>query len=203
MEKIITSALAGLPHKTIRRGRYFPPQTIRENELPYTPNLNKMKRTIYLLATGLLTVILFAFSSNNPSNQFDAKYFIGNWTYRSLRNLPMGTPFTNLKFAEAVMRFQRISGDSIFGVLDMGIGYALNLKGKLTTSNDATTFYIQGDGVPNTGTANWEYDYQGYVVPKWKNGVKQVDACTGSLIRAKPHDGAPAGETASFYMIRQ
>ena len=162
-----------------------------------------MNRTIYQLIIGLLAVSLVAFNRLHSSDHFDAKHFIGNWTYRSLRNLPMGTPFTNLKFAEAVMRFQRTSGDSVFGVLDMGPGYALNLKGKLTTSNDATTFYIQGDGVPNTGTANWEYDYKGFVVPKWKNGVKQVDACTGSLLRAKPHDGAPAGETASFYMIRQ
>ena len=162
-----------------------------------------MKRTIYVFITVLLVAILVAFKNNNPANKSDASFFKGNWTYRSLRNLPMGTPFPNLKFAEAVMRFQRISGDSVFGVLDMGAGYALNLKGKLTTSNGSTTFYVQGDGVPNTATASWEYDYQGYVVPKWKNGVKQVDACTGSVIRAKPHDGAPAGETASFYMIRQ
>ena len=162
-----------------------------------------MKRTIHLLATGLLSVFLVAFNSHNSSTQFDAKHFIGNWTYRSLRNLPMGTPFSNLEFATAVMRFKKTSGDSIFGVLDMGPGYALNLKGKLTTSNGSTTFYIQGEGVPNTSTANWEYDYQGYVVPKWKNGINQTDACTGSVIRSKPHDGAKAGETASFYMIRQ
>ena len=162
-----------------------------------------MKRTIYLLATGLLAVILFAFNSDNSSNTFDAKYFIGNWTYRSLRNLPIETPFPNLEFATAVMRFQKTSGDSIFGVLDMGPGYTLNLKGKLTTCNGSTTFYIQGEGVPNTGTANWEYDYQGYAVPKWTNGINQVDACTGSVIRSKPHGNAKAGETASFYMIRQ
>ena len=162
-----------------------------------------MKRTIYLLATGLLAVILFAFNSDNSSNPFDAKYFIGNWTYRSLRNLPVETPFPNLQFATAVMRFQKTSGDSIFGVLDMGPGYTLNLKGKLTTCNGSTTFYIQGEGVPNTGTANWEYDYQGYAVPKWTNGINQVDACTGSVIRSKPHGNAKAGETASFYMIRQ
>ena len=162
-----------------------------------------MKRIIYGLPIILFAVTLFAFSGNHIVGQSDAGFFKGNWTYRSLRNLPMGTPFTNLKFAEAVMRFQRISGDSIFGVLDMGPGYALNLKGKITSSNNSISFYIQGDGVPNTGTANWEYDYQGYVTPKWTNGVNQVDACTGSLIRTKPHDGAKAGETASFYMIRQ
>ena len=162
-----------------------------------------MKRTIQLSAAGLLFVVLVAFNSNKKPDQFDSKYFDGNWTYRSLYNAPAGTPFPNLEFATAVMRFKRHAGDSIFGVLDMGTGFALNLKGKLTTCNGSTTFYIQGSGVPNSNTANWEYDYQGYIVPKWKNGISQTDACTGSVIRAKPHGNAKAGQTASFYLVRQ
>ena len=158
---------------------------------------------MHLFTTGLLAVIIFSFSQNYPHDQIDAKYFNGDWTYRSLRNLPIETPFSDLQFATAVMRFQKCSGDSIFGVLDMGKGWALNLKGKQTTGNGSTTFYIQGLGVPNSSTANWEYDYQGYVVPKWKNGIKQVEACVGSVFRAKPHGDAKAGETASFYMTRQ
>lgn len=142
-------------------------------------------------------------NSDKQPNQFDSKYFGGNWTYRSLHNAPANTPFSNLEFATAVMRFTKHSGDSFWGVLDMGTGYALNLTGKLTSSNGTTAFYIQGLGVPNTGTANWEYDYQGYVVPKWKNGVQQVDTCVGSVIRAKPHGNAKAGQTASFYIVRQ
>ena len=162
-----------------------------------------MKKTILLSATGLMVLVLFAFTSHTKPMQFDSKYFDGNWTYRSLRNLPINTPFGDLQFATATMRFNKHAGDSIFGVLDMGPGNALILKGKLTTSNGSTTFYIQGIGVPNSSTANWEYDYQGYVVPKWKNGIQQVDACVGSVIRAKPHGNAKAGETASFYMVRQ
>lgn len=162
-----------------------------------------MKRTIQVSATGLLFVIIAAFNSNKGPAQFDSKYFNGNWTYRSLHNAPANTPFANLEFATAVMRFKNNSGDSIFGVLDMGPGYALNLRGKLITGNGTTTFYIEGHGVPNTSTANWEYDYQGYIVPKWKNGIQQADACTGSVIRSKPHGNAKAGQTATFYLVRQ
>ena len=162
-----------------------------------------MKSAIHLLAIGLLITVLFACNNKAPSNQFNSKYFDGNWTYRSLHNFPIDTPFCNLEFATAVMRFQKHSEDSIFGVLDMGEGYTLNLKGKLTTCNGSTTFYIQGEGVQNSNTDNWEYDYQGYVVSKWKNGLNQVDACVGSVIRSKPHGNAKAGKTASFYMVRQ
>ena len=90
-----------------------------------------------------------------------------------------------------------------FGILDMGPGYALNLRGKLTACNGSTTFYIEGHGVPNSNTANWEYDYQGYIVPKWKNGIQQADACAGSVIRSKPHGNAKAGQTATFYLVKQ
>src|SRR5438552_3839765 len=111
-----------------------------------------MKQTIQLLATGLIVTVIFACNNSNSklTAQFDSKFFEGNWTYRSLHNYPIDTPFCNLEFATAVMRFQKIAGDSIFGVLDMGEGYALNLKGKLTSCNGSTIFYIQGDGVPNT-----------------------------------------------------
>ena len=162
-----------------------------------------MKRTIRLSATALLFVVTVAFNSNKGPAQFDSKYFNGNWTYRSLYNAPANTPFANLEFAQAVMRFKNNSGDSIFGILDMGPGYALNLRGKLTTSNGSTTFYIEGNGVPNTNTTNWEYDYQGYIVPKWKNGIQQADACAGSVIRSKPHGNAKAGQTATFYLVKQ
>ena len=162
-----------------------------------------MKQTTRLSATGLLFIMLVAFTSGKERHQFDSTFFDGNWTYRSLHNAPMETPFANLEFATAIMRFKKHSGDSIFGILDMGPGYALNLRGKLTTCNGSTTFYIEGSGVPNSNTANWEYDYQGYIVPKWPNGIQQADACVGSVIRSKPHGNAKAGQTASFYMVRQ
>jgi hypothetical protein len=62
---------------------------------------------------------------------------------------------------------------------------------------------IVGTGRPNTGTANWEYDYHGQLAYQWPNGVDQVPAIVGNVIRAKPHNGNPAGVVASFIAVKQ
>ena len=86
----------------------------------------------------------------------------------------------------------------------MGGGYVLDLKGTVQTSpsGDIAVDLI-GTGRDNTPTANWEYDYKASSTPKWPNGVNQVPALVGTVIRAKPHDGQPAGVVASFISIRQ
>jgi hypothetical protein len=61
-----------------------------------------------------------------------------------------------------------------------------------------------------TGTVDdepWVYDYTGWLIPAWPNGVGQVPAIVGSVIRTIPHSAgpgktAPAGEVASFYAVR-
>jgi hypothetical protein len=52
-------------------------------------------------------------------------------------------------------------------------------------------------------TANWEYDYKASSTPKWPNGVGQVPTLVGTVIRAKRHDGQPAGVVASFISIKR
>jgi len=37
----------------------------------------------------------------------------------------------------------------------------------------------------------------------WPNGIDQVPALVGSVIRAKPHNGSPAGVVASFIAVKQ
>lgn len=55
----------------------------------------------------------------------------------------------------------------------------------------------------------WVYDYIGYVVPAWPNGVNQRPAMVGSIVRTIPHSGsapktvAPAGVVASWIAVRQ
>ena len=59
----------------------------------------------------------------------------------------------------------------------------------------------------------WIYDYQGYLIPHWPNGVDERPAIVGSVIRTIPHSGSappgggpppinPAGVVASFYAVR-
>jgi len=160
-------------------------------------------RKVAFVITGLISSIIIICCNKKSQPAFDNKFFKGTWTYRSLNNYPIDTPFCHLEFATAVMKFDSISNDSIFGILDMGEGSALNLKGKINLCDTVYSFYIRGIGVPNSSTDNWEYDYQGYVIPKWKNGINQVDACVGSVIRAKPHGSSKAGKTASFYITKK
>ena len=54
------------------------------------------------------------------------------------------------------------------------------------------------------GGEEWVYDYLGYLVPAWSDGVNQVETIVGSVIRTVPHSGgqAPAGFTATFFAVR-
>jgi hypothetical protein len=154
----------------------------------------------------------------------------GKWTYRSylnradvivsddpepaVRNLAaifgQGSTANNavkalsLVFGEGVMTFDPPSGNAISGNFDMGGGYVLDLKGTTQTLNSGDiALEIFGTGRTGTPTANWEYDYRAFMTPKWPNGVNQIPAFVGTVIRAKPHDGGPAGVTASFVAIKQ
>jgi len=132
--------------------------------------------------------------------------FAGQWTYRSFLNNPAevnGDPAKALAliFGEGIFTLAQ-NGHAITGKLDMGSGYALDLKGTVTGSVAGATFAIAGLGIAGTPTEGWEYDYHGGMAWPWPNGINQVPALVGSVIRAKPHGaGAPAGVTASFIAV--
>jgi hypothetical protein len=57
------------------------------------------------------------------------------------------------------------------------------------------------------GGEQWIYDYEGYLVAHWPNGVQQIPALVGSVIRTIPHSSSnggisPAGVVASFYAVK-
>jgi len=153
----------------------------------------------------------------------------GKWTYRSylnradvivgddpepaVRNLAaifgQGSTANNaakalsLVFGEGIMTFDPPSGNNVTGTFDMGGGFVLDLKGTMQTSSSGDiSVELFGTGRANTPTANWEYDYKASTTPKWPNGVDQVSTLVGTVIRAKPHDGQPAGVVASFIAIK-
>ena len=85
-----------------------------------------------------------------------------------------------------------------------GPGWSLKLKGA-RSYGDPMHARFQGTGT--VGGEKWAYDYSGYLVPHWPNGVGQVPAIVGSVIRTIPHSAgpgkvAPAGVVASFYAVR-
>lgn len=126
--------------------------------------------------------------------------FAGSWIYRSFLNEP-SMPV----FGEGTLVFD----DSPLGLLtgklsmpDNGQVLVLDLRGNFQLGTPFRARF-QGVGIPNTGTAGWIYDYLGYFIPAWPNGVDQVPAFVGSVIRTVPHGpGSPAGVVASFIAIQ-
>jgi hypothetical protein len=131
--------------------------------------------------------------------------FVGNWTYRSLLNDPdIGKSFDSLQFGVGTIVIAEAPMQSLKGTIG-GEGWSLTLKGARDYGNPMHARF-QGVGVVNG--EEWIYDYQGYLVPDWPNGVHQVPAIVGSVIRTIPHSGSqpgtvnPAGVVASFYAVR-
>ena len=134
----------------------------------------------------------------------------GRWTYRSYRNdaaLVAGDAEKALRniFGEGVFTLVASNG-KVTGTIDMGPGYVLDLSGTVVPTNGGegrTTVMMVGTGRTGTPTAGWEYDYSGTDAFTWPKGVDQIPAFVGSVLRAKPHDGSPAGYVASFIAIKQ
>jgi hypothetical protein len=57
-------------------------------------------------------------------------------------------------------------------------------------------------GSPSEG---WIYDYIGWLIPAWPNGVDQRRSILGSVIRTVPHSNGQfkAGEVASFIAVKK
>jgi len=109
----------------------------------------------------------------------------------------------NLIFGEGIINFDPPAGNALTGNLDMGGGLVLDLKGTMqTTPSGDIGIVVIGTGRAGTKTEGWEYDYKATTAPKWPNGVDQVPTLVGTVIRAKPHNGEPAGVIASFIAIK-
>jgi hypothetical protein len=133
----------------------------------------------------------------------------GKWTYRSYLNNPElvgddAQTALSLIFGEGVFTFETPTSRIILGTLDMGGGYVLDLEGAVDPDCDGpSTIAIKGFGRDGTPTAGWEYDYHGWPGYMWPDGVDQVASIVGTIVRAKPHNGEPAGVTASFIAVAQ
>jgi hypothetical protein len=131
--------------------------------------------------------------------------FVGTWTYRSLLNEPdVSTDFDKLEFGRGTIVIQDAPMQILTGTIG-GPGWSLALQGSRDYGNPMHVRF-QGTGIVDG--AKWIYDYDGYLVPHWPNGVEQRPAIVGSVIRTIPHSGgkpgtvAPAGVVASFYAVR-
>jgi hypothetical protein len=136
--------------------------------------------------------------------------FVGSWTYRSLLNdSDVNTDFDALEFGRGTIVINDAPMQLLTGTIG-GPGWSLALKGAREYGNPMHARF-QGTGIVNG--EQWVYDYDGYLVPAWPNGVQQVPAIIGSVIRTVPHSGGapkgggpppinPAGVVVSFYAVR-
>jgi hypothetical protein len=167
-----------------------------------------MDRRRWLLSAAGLLVGTPALAQGASSAPAHTSGLAGKWTYRSFHNRPSlvdGDPqqALDLIFAEAVFTFE-IDGTSLRGGLDWQ-GGGLDLQGTIQPASGTAplSVAIVGSGRPKTGTDGWEYDYRANLAYEWPNGVGQVPALVGTVIRAKPHGGGPAGYVASFIAVKQ
>ena len=131
--------------------------------------------------------------------------FVGTWAYRSfLNDADVNKPFNDLEFGRGTIVIEEAPMQSLKGTIG-GPTWSLTLKGARAYGNP---MHARFQGVGQVKGEQWIYDYEGYLVPDWPNGVDQIAAIVGSVIRTIPHSGDqpgtvnPAGVVASFYAVK-
>ena len=170
----------------------------------------------FLFALLICSIILGACETGKTSNK-NGSVINGNWTYRSLLNgKNVNTDFDSLAFAAATLELKTSGKDSINGVIYWFLDAAQTQKQGLVLSgtyffNDSTLcYFLQGIGDSSLQSTGWQYNYQGYYVPKWPEGIDQANVFTGSVVRVKKHSCDSLGNNchmpgvvATTYMVKQ
>ncbi len=128
----------------------------------------------------------------------------GHFVYRSLlNNTSIDEDFSKLKLGAGLMTFVQNEQGYITGDFDMGGGYVMKLEGSVYADGKEFILRLTANGITNTPTSGWIYDYIGSITPKWPKGINQLQTITGTVIRTVDHGTAKAGLTASFYMVKK
>lgn len=141
----------------------------------------------------------------------------GTWTYRSFNNdQNLRKDVGDLLFGAGYIRIDPSAPNELKGLIygqnnlsqaspDLPPDWSLDLKGSINYGNPYT-IRMQGKGVNNG--EEWIYNYVGYLVLPWVDGVDQQPAIVGSIVRVIPHHGSsgkaihPAGVVASWYAVK-
>jgi len=139
--------------------------------------------------------------SSTTGNAVDVS---GKWFYRSFRSVPQllnpQDPIGQILFGQGELVLTVDAAGAVSGTLG-GTGWQLRLTG---TRDVGKVERLQFRGQGTIGGEEWIYDYLGYVVPNWPNGIDQRPAIVGSIIRVVPHSSgsAPAGFVAQWIAVR-
>ena len=124
----------------------------------------------------------------------------GTWAYRSYRNTAQ-----QQVFGAGIFTFTTPSATKLKGTLDMGGGLVLDLNGTIKPAR--RTARSRSISLPTVDPARRPMagnmiitaisDFSGRMA--WTRSPSLV----GTILRAKPHNGNPAGVTASFIAVKQ
>lgn len=142
----------------------------------------------------------------------DFSILSGDWLYRSFINTTQpAQQLSDILFGEGDITLS-LDPQGFYqnSTLSFGPGYLMNLRGQAVAQNEGTfsqprfAIEMKAFGVEGQETAGWLYEHRGYLVPNWYNGVNQVTAIVGTVIRVVPHGaGSPAGVVASFVALKK
>lgn len=132
---------------------------------------------------------------------------VGTWTYRSFLSDPnVNADFDSLEFGRGNIQINP-APMQVFDGRIYGPGWQLELSGSIGYGNPYNVRF-QGKGV--VSGAEWIYDYRGWLVPDWVNGVAQRPSIVGTIVRTIPHptgpngqSTAPAGVVAQWIAVKQ
>ncbi len=138
----------------------------------------------------------------------------GSWIYRNFNPAFVEGDQTPLRerqliVGEGVFKLETPTSTMLKGAFEWGGGFLDLLNGTVQpgAGGEPSSFEIVGTGRPDTSTVGWQYDYHGHLTRSWPNGINQVPALVGSVIRVKPHNGVPmrsqAGEVLSFIAVKR
>jgi hypothetical protein len=119
----------------------------------------------------------------------------GTWVYRSIKNIADPTEdLSNMKLLVGIIEIPPYQGNEFTGTLtatNFGKEIKHLLKGQIN-GDHFTMIALPGNDV----TEGWLYNYTGWLVPMWKDGVKQVPTFVGSVLRITEHP-FPGGGTST------
>ncbi|MFE7558401.1 hypothetical protein [Kitasatospora sp. NPDC057500] len=136
----------------------------------------------------------------------DVMELTGTYTYRSFLELPDPVDdFNRLRFAQATLGLTAgpdgaVNGELILSEPGEDPPIIMDMSGTASASS-RLSFTLTGRGRPPI--ADFHYEYDGAVLRHWEAGVGQRAVLAGTVLRAEPHGGAPAGRTASFLAVRR
>ena len=139
----------------------------------------------------------------------DHQDLIGYYTYRSFLNRQdPADDFNRIRFGEGEL-FLWVAPD---GVIQGTLGFPadplasekdfMDITGRVTSWSPPAV-ELEGLGRPETGTEAFDYKYQAILAPSFPDAEGQRAALVGTVMRAKPHDSAPAGFTASLIAVKR